>query len=100
MVALSERPQLLLLAGRYEGFDERLIDAEVDEEVSIGDYVLSGGELAAMTVIDAITRLLPGALGDHESAAGESFVDATSSSPPTPTRAWPCWKPPAPQSGS
>ena len=72
---LSRRPQLLLLAGRYEGIDERLIDAEVDEEISIGDYVLSGGELAAMVVIDAVTRLLPGVLGDEESAAGESFVD-------------------------
>ena len=75
VVELSRRPQLLLLAGRYEGFDQRLIDAEVDEEISIGDYVLSGGELAAMALIDAITRLLPGVLGDPESAAGESVVD-------------------------
>ena len=75
VVELSQRPQLLLLAGRYEGFDERLIDAEADEEISIGDFVLSGGELAAMALIDAVTRLLPGVLGDDASAAGESFVD-------------------------
>ena len=75
VVELSQRSELLLLAGRYEGFDERLIDAEADEEVSIGDYVLSGGELAAMTVIDALTRLIPGVLGDDESAVGESFVN-------------------------
>ncbi|HLU61447.1 MAG TPA: tRNA (guanosine(37)-N1)-methyltransferase TrmD [Gammaproteobacteria bacterium] len=66
---------LILIAGRYEGVDERFIEAEVDEELSIGDYVLSGGELAAMTVIDAVTRLLPGALGDEDSAREDSFVD-------------------------
>lgn len=65
--------RLLLVAGRYEGVDERLLDAAIDEEWSIGDYVLSGGELAAMVVIDAITRLLPGALGDELSAAQDSF---------------------------
>ena len=64
---------LILLCGRYEGIDERLIQTEVDEEWSIGDYVLSGGELAAMVVIDAITRLLPGALGHSDSAAQDSF---------------------------
>ncbi len=65
---------LILLAGRYEGIDERIIEQEVDEQWSLGDYVLSGGELAAMVVIDAITRLLPGALGDAESAEQDSFM--------------------------
>ncbi len=64
---------LVLLSGRYEGIDERLIDAEVDEEWSIGDYVLSGGELAAMVLVDAVTRLLPGALGHQQSAEQDSF---------------------------
>lgn len=71
---LSQQP-LLLLAGRYEGVDERLISAEVDEELSIGDYVLSGGELAAMVVIDAMARLIPGALGHEQSAEEDSFSD-------------------------
>ncbi len=66
---------LVLLAGRYEGVDERLIARAVDEEVSIGDYVLSGGELAAMVVMDAIVRQMPGALGDAESASQDSFVN-------------------------
>jgi tRNA (guanine37-N1)-methyltransferase len=74
-VELAQRPGLILLAGRYEGIDERLIATAVDEEWSIGDYVLSGGELAAMVLIDAVTRLLPGALGDEDSAAQDSFVD-------------------------
>lgn len=65
--------RLILLCGRYEGVDERLLQAEVDEELSIGDYVLSGGELAAAVVIDAVARLLPGALNDAESAAQDSF---------------------------
>ena len=64
---------LVLLCGRYEGIDERLLDAEVDEELSLGDYVLSGGELAAMVVIDAMTRLIPGALGHEDSAGADSF---------------------------
>jgi tRNA (guanine37-N1)-methyltransferase len=72
---LAREPRLILLAGRYEGIDERLIEAEVDEEWSIGDYVLSGGELAALVVIDAVARLLPGALNDHESAEQDSFMD-------------------------
>ena len=67
-------PGMVLLAGRYEGIDERLIDNEVDEELSIGDFVLSGGEIAAMAVIDAIARLLPGVLGDAESAEQDSFM--------------------------
>jgi len=65
---------LVLLAGRYEGIDERVIDAYVDEEWSIGDYVLSGGELPAMVMIDAISRLLPNSLGNRESAEQDSFV--------------------------
>jgi tRNA (guanine37-N1)-methyltransferase len=71
---LAGRPGMILVAGRYEGIDERLIDALVDEEWSIGDYVLSGGELAAMVLIDAIARLLPGVLGDAESAEQDSFM--------------------------
>jgi len=65
--------RLVLLCGRYEGVDERLLAAEVDEELSIGDYVLSGGELAAAVVVDAVARLQPGALNDAESAAQDSF---------------------------
>ena len=68
-------PGLILLAGRYEGIDERLIEQEVDEELSLGDFVLSGGEIAAMAVIDAVTRLVPGVLGDAESAAQDSFME-------------------------
>lgn len=67
-------PGLILLAGRYEGIDERLIQSEVDEELSLGDFVLSGGEIAAMAVIDAVTRLIPGVLGDDESAEQDSFT--------------------------
>lgn len=74
---LSELPRFTLLCGRYEGIDQRLIDAEVDREISIGDFVLSGGELAALTVLDATLRLLPGVLGDEDSARDESFVDET-----------------------
>jgi tRNA (guanine37-N1)-methyltransferase len=66
---------LLLVAGRYEGIDERVLEAEVDLELSIGDYVLSGGELPALVLIDAIARLLPGALGDERSAVQESFSE-------------------------
>ena len=72
---LAQRPRLILVAGRYEGIDERLIEAEIDEEWSIGDYVLSGGELAAMVLVDAVTRLLPGALGDADSAGQDSFTE-------------------------
>jgi tRNA (guanine37-N1)-methyltransferase len=70
----AQLPGLILVAGRYEGVDERLIALEVDEELSIGDYVLSGGELPALTVIDVVTRLLPGVLGDAQSAEQDSFV--------------------------
>ncbi|MDZ7662490.1 tRNA (guanosine(37)-N1)-methyltransferase TrmD [Thiohalophilus sp.] len=72
---LSRHSHLILVCGRYEGIDERLIDAEVDEEWSIGDYVLSGGELAAMVMMDGITRLLPDALGHEDSAQQDSFSD-------------------------
>jgi len=72
---MAQCGNLILLAGRYEGVDERLLDAVVDEQWSIGDYVLSGGELPAMVMIDAITRLLPGALGDAQSAVQDSFSE-------------------------
>jgi len=68
-------PGLVLVAGRYEGVDERFIEAEIDEQWSIGDYVLTGGELPALVVIDAIARLLPGTLGSAESVLEESFSD-------------------------
>lgn len=67
-------PELILIAGRYEGIDERLVQTFVDAEWSIGDYILSGGELAAMVVVDAIARLLPGVLGNESSAKQESFT--------------------------
>lgn len=72
---LAGRRALILLCGRYEGIDERLIRREVDAEWSIGDYVLSGGELPAMVLVDAVTRLLPGALGSEASAEEDSFTD-------------------------
>lgn len=72
---LAALPGMILFAGRYEGVDERLIEDEVDAELSLGDFVLSGGEVAAMAVIDAVVRLLPGALGDEDSAAQDSFVE-------------------------
>ncbi|MDH3789924.1 MAG: tRNA (guanosine(37)-N1)-methyltransferase TrmD [Xanthomonadales bacterium] len=71
---LARREELILVCGRYEGIDERLIELEIDEEWSIGDYVLSGGELAAAVLIDAVTRLLPGVLGDEQSAQQDSFM--------------------------
>ena len=71
---IAGRSGVILIAGRYEGIDQRLIDSEVDEEWSIGDYVLSGGELAAMVVMDAVTRLLPGVLGHELSAEQDSFM--------------------------
>jgi len=72
---LAADQDLILLAGRYEGIDQRLLDRLVDEELSLGDFVISGGELAAMVVIDAMTRLLPGALGHADSADQDSFSD-------------------------
>ncbi len=70
---LAQLPALILVNGRYEGVDERLLDTEIDQQWSIGDYILSGGELASMVMIDAITRLLPGALGHPDSAQQDSF---------------------------
>lgn len=72
---LARQPGLILLAGRYEGIDERLIQREVDEEISLGDFVLSGGELAAIVLLDCIIRQLPGVLGDAQSAEQDSFVN-------------------------
>jgi tRNA (guanine37-N1)-methyltransferase len=72
---LAGLPAMVLLAGRYEGIDERLVESEVDEELSLGDFVLSGGEIAAMAVIDAVARMLPGVLGDEGSAAQDSFME-------------------------
>jgi tRNA (guanine37-N1)-methyltransferase len=74
VLGLCARPAMTLLCGRYEGVDERLLRRRVDEELSLGDFVLSGGELAAMAVIDAVVRQLPGALGSELSAAQESFA--------------------------
>ena len=75
VMELSQQSAMTLLCGRYEGVDERLLVRRVDEEISIGDFVLSGGELAAMALIDAVVRQLPGALGDEASAIEESFAD-------------------------
>jgi len=72
---LAGREGLILVCGRYEGIDERLIESEIDEQWSIGDYVISGGELAAAVLIDAVTRLMPGVLGHEQSAVEDSFVD-------------------------
>ncbi|VAW67242.1 tRNA (guanine(37)-N(1))-methyltransferase [hydrothermal vent metagenome] len=74
IIAFAEQPGLILIAGRYEGIDERIIDACIDEEWSIGDYVLSGGELPALVMIDAIARMIPGVLGDENSAQQDSFM--------------------------
>jgi len=73
---LAKQPRLLLMAGHYEGFDERIVEILKPREISVGDYVLSGGEIPALVVIDAVTRLLPGVLGDELSNHGESFSDA------------------------
>lgn len=74
VIKLAEQPGLILIAGRYEGIDERIIETHVDEEWSIGDYVLSGGELPALVLIDAIARMIPGVLGDAQSAQQDSFM--------------------------
>ncbi|WP_181994287.1 tRNA (guanosine(37)-N1)-methyltransferase TrmD [Arsenophonus endosymbiont of Bemisia tabaci] len=71
---LTANKKLILVCGRYEGIDERIIETEIDEEWSIGDYVLSGGELPAMVMIDSISRFIPGVLGDHASAEEDSFM--------------------------
>ena len=72
---LSENESVILVAGRYEGIDERVIEAEIDEEWSVGDYILSGGELPAMILMDAVARLVPGVLGHAQSAEQDSFSD-------------------------
>lgn len=72
---LAKKPRILMIAGRYEGFDERIIEGLKPMEISIGDYVLSGGELAAMVLIDAIVRLIPGVLGAEQGSVDESFAD-------------------------
>jgi tRNA (guanine37-N1)-methyltransferase len=81
---LSREPALTLLSGRYEGFDQRVLDHFVTDEVSIGRYVLAGGELAAMVVCDTILRKLPGALGHEDSAIEESFAEALEGAPEYP----------------
>ncbi|MDZ7683838.1 MAG: tRNA (guanosine(37)-N1)-methyltransferase TrmD [Gammaproteobacteria bacterium] len=75
MRRLAEETKLVLVASRYEGIDERVIETGIDEEISIGDYVLSGGEIPAMVLIDGLTRLLPGAVGDAESVTADSFYN-------------------------
>ncbi|MFV1987663.1 MAG: tRNA (guanosine(37)-N1)-methyltransferase TrmD [Gemmatimonadota bacterium] len=80
-VRFALETELTLLCGRYKGIDQRVTEQWVTEEVSIGDYVLSGGEPGALVVIDAVVRLLPGALGDHESAASDSFYDGLLAAP-------------------
>lgn len=77
VAALAQRPGLILVCGRYEGIDERFVTREVDHEISLGDFVLSGGEPAAFTLIDAIARLREGAVGNHASVCEESFQDGT-----------------------
>lgn len=75
VVELAQRQSLILVCGRYQGIDARVLDAEIDEEVSLGDFILSGGEIAAMALIDAMIRFQPGALGADESAQQDSFAD-------------------------
>jgi tRNA (guanine37-N1)-methyltransferase len=81
---LAAEPHLALLCGRYEGFDQRVTEHLADEEISIGRYVLAGGELAAMVICDAVLRKLPGALGDPDSAVEESFTEALEGGPEYP----------------
>ncbi|MCI0362052.1 MAG: tRNA (guanosine(37)-N1)-methyltransferase TrmD [Planctomycetaceae bacterium] len=78
---LAGRPRLLLLCGRYEGFDQRVFDILQPDEISLGDYILNGGEVAAMAVIDAVIRLVPGVLGDAESSRSDSFSAGVGSDP-------------------
>jgi tRNA (guanine37-N1)-methyltransferase len=85
-VRLAVQPELTLLCGHYKDVDQRVADALATEELSLGDFVLSGGEVAALAVTDAVVRLLPGALGTHESAASDSFYDDGLLSPPSYTR--------------
>ena len=85
-VRLSLEPEVTLLCGHYKDVDQRVADHLATEELSIGDFVVSGGEVAALAVTDAVVRLLPGALGDHESASSDSFYDGDSISAPSYTR--------------
>jgi tRNA (guanine37-N1)-methyltransferase len=85
-VRFAIQPDLTLLCGHYKDVDQRVADHLATDEISIGDFVLSGGELAALVVLDAVVRLLPGALGDHESASSDSFYDGALLSPPSYTR--------------
>jgi tRNA (guanine37-N1)-methyltransferase len=85
-VRLAVQPELTLLCGHYKDVDQRVADGLATEELSLGDFVLSGGEVAALAVTDAVVRLLPGALGTHESAASDSFYDDGLLSPPSYTR--------------
>ncbi len=85
-VRFSVEPDLTFLCGHYKDVDQRVAEHLATEEVSIGDFILSGGELAALVITDAVVRLLPGALGDHESASSDSFYDGDSLSPPSYTR--------------
>jgi tRNA (guanine37-N1)-methyltransferase len=91
--ALAQQPRLLLICGRYEGFDERIRTHLATDEISIGDYVLTGGELAALAVVDAVTRLLPGALGDETGAQDDSHAAGLLEYPhytrPPEFRGWP-----------
>ena len=81
IIGLAKRESMVLLCGRYQGIDNRVLENEIDEEWSLGDFVISGGELAAMTLIDAMTRFQPGALGDEGSALGDSFSNGLLHSP-------------------
>jgi len=85
-VRLAVQPEITLLCGHYKDVDQRVADHLATEEVSLGDFVLSGGEFAALAITDAVVRLLPGALGTHEAAAGDSFYDEGLLSPPSYTR--------------
>ena len=77
----ASQPELVLVCGRYQGIDSRIVEAEIDEECSLGDFVLSGGELAAMALLDAVIRFQPGALGDEDSARNDSFANGLLHSP-------------------
>jgi tRNA (guanine37-N1)-methyltransferase len=85
-VRLSVEPELTLLCGHYKDVDQRVADHLATEEISLGDFVVSGGEVAALVVVDAVTRLLPGALGDHDAASTDSFYDTGMLSAPSYTR--------------
>jgi tRNA (guanine37-N1)-methyltransferase len=85
-VRFSIEPELTLLCGHYKDVDQRVAEGLATEEISLGDFVLSGGEVAALAVIDAVVRLLPGAMGDHESASSDSFYEGPLLSPPSWTR--------------